>query len=121
MINITRTLISMLLILMVVSCSKNQTHKQDEVREMILLVGVSPNYPEIAAKNKIEGSVVLEFLVTKEGIVKDPVVISSNPKGIFEKEAIRAILKHKFLARSINEILVDAYATLKFDFKLTKE
>lgn len=120
MVNFIRILTTITFVLMLFSCSKNQTHKQDVVREMIIIVGISPNYPEEAVINKIEGSVVLEFLVTKEGIVKDPVVVSSNPNGIFEKEAIRAILKYKFLPRSINKEMVDARATLTIDFKLDK-
>jgi protein TonB len=108
----------LLSILVLGACSTKVLKKDDVIREMITIVGISPYYPKAAALDKIEGSVTVEFLVTKKGIVKDPVIISSNPIGVFDKEVIRAILKYKFLPRSINNEMVEARASLNFHFKL---
>ncbi len=47
-------------------------------------------YPEVAKKNKIEGRVIVHFIVNKEGMVKNPTIARSvNPE--LDAEAIRVI------------------------------
>ncbi|GIT60219.1 MAG: hypothetical protein Ct9H300mP20_00460 [Gammaproteobacteria bacterium] len=36
---------------------------------------------------------MLEFTVTKVGAVRDPIVVWSQPSGIFDRSAMRAALK----------------------------
>ncbi len=105
------------------SCANanKQTTKEDVVREMIIIVSVAPNYPKGAADDKIEGEVVVQFTVTKEGVVKEPQVMSSTPEGIFEEEAIRAIMKYKFSPRTVNNEPIEALAKLTIEFKLSPD
>ena len=51
---------------------------------------VPPQYPRRAAERGIEGCVVLKYVVTEVGSVRDPEVIQSIPQGIFDRAAIRA-------------------------------
>ena len=45
---------------------------------------VPPQYPRRAAERGIEGCVVLRYVVTEVGSVRDPEVIQSIPQGIFD-------------------------------------
>ncbi len=64
-------------------------------------------YPRRAMQRGIQGYVIVEFTVTKLGTVKDPVVISAEPEGIFEQAAINSVLGYKYKARVINGEPVD--------------
>ncbi|MCG8533675.1 MAG: energy transducer TonB, partial [Pseudomonadales bacterium] len=55
----------------------------------------------------IEGYVILEFTVTKNGSVKDPVVIEAYPERIFNSTAMKAALKFKYKPRIVDGEPVD--------------
>lgn len=63
------------------------------------MVRVPPQYPNNAASKGIEGYVTLTFSVNSRGEVEDVQVIDANPKGVFEKEARRALRKWKYQPR----------------------
>ncbi len=71
------------------------------------IVKVAPVYPRRAQTRGIEGHVLLEFTVTKTGSVKDPVVIESEPPGIFDRAAIQAALKFKYKPKVVNGEPID--------------
>ena len=66
------------------------------------IVKVQPLYPRRAQERGISGYVLLEFTVTELGTVEDPVVIESEPKGYFERSAVRAARKFKYKPKVIN-------------------
>lgn len=70
--------------------------------EYLPIVKVAPVYPRRALSRGIEGYVIVEFTVTKQGSVRDPIVIEANPEGIFERAAMDAALKFKYKPRVIN-------------------
>ncbi len=70
--------------------------------EYLPIVKVAPMYPESAAERGIEGYVLLEFTVTETGATADPVIIESQPKGIFDDAAKKAVLKFKYKPRVEN-------------------
>ena len=45
---------------------------------------------------------MLEFVVTAAGTVRDPVVIESDPPGVFDRAATNAALKFKYKPRVID-------------------
>jgi TonB family protein len=57
------------------------------------LVRVEPAYPDAAASIGVQGWVALEFVVSQQGRVEDPVVIASAPEGYFEAAALEAVSK----------------------------
>ena len=66
------------------------------------IVKVLPIYPRRAQARGIEGYVVLQFVVTKTGAVRDPVVIEADPPSIFNRAAINAALKFKYKPKVVN-------------------
>ncbi|MEC7470813.1 MAG: TonB family protein [Pseudomonadota bacterium] len=70
--------------------------------EYLPIVKVSPVYPRRALQRGIEGFVIVEFTVTKQGAVKDVYVIEPNPDGIFEQAAMDAAMKFKYKPRVVN-------------------
>ncbi len=57
---------------------------------------IQPEYPESAARRKIEGWVKVEFTVNEGGWVKDILVIDSHPRGIFEQVTVEAVSNWKY-------------------------
>ena len=86
--------------------------------DIIPLVRIRPMYPRDAAMKGIEGWVKVEFTITAIGTVKDPRVIASDPPRIFNREALRAILKWKFKPRVVDGVAVDRPATQIIGFDL---
>jgi len=70
--------------------------------EYLPIVKVAPVYPRRAQQRGITGYVLLEFTVTSTGAVKDPVVIESQPEGIFDNAAIQAALKFKYKPKVVD-------------------
>ena len=64
------------------------------------LTKVDPVYPEDALANGIEGEVELAFKVNIRGNPKKIKVIRSEPPGVFDKAAIKALKQWKFEART---------------------
>ena len=70
--------------------------------EYLPIVKVEPVYPRRAQQRGIEGYVLLEFVVTTSGAVRDPVVIDAKPPGVFDRAAIQAALKFKYRPKVAN-------------------
>ena len=69
--------------------------------EYLPIVKVAPVYPRRALQRGIEGWVLLEFTVSKQGTVKDIRVVDSQPKTkIFHRAAIKAAAKFKYKPRT---------------------
>ena len=82
------------------------------------LVKRPPKYPRRAEREGIEGYVLLEYVVTRTGAVRDPVVIESSerPRDIYDdrsvskaairtafaKAAIRAVLQYRYVPQYVN-------------------
>ena len=86
--------------------------------DIIPIVVIRPMYPREAAITGTQGWVKVEFTITDAGTVKDPRVIDAKPPRIFNREAIRAILKWKFKPRVVDGIAVERRATQVIDFTL---
>jgi len=86
--------------------------------DIIPVVVIRPMYPREAAMNGTEGWVRVEFTITEAGTVKNPRVVDAQPPRIFNREAIRALLKWKFKPRVVDGIAVERQATQVIDFTL---
>ncbi len=80
-----------------------------------------PQYPYKAAQRGIEGWVRVEFDVTETGSVEHVEVIESEPPGVFDRAAIRAVSRWRFKPRIVNGEAVPGKATQVVDFKLEKQ
>lgn len=71
--------------------------------EYLPIVRVEPIYPTRAASRGIEGWADVEFTVTTNGSVRDPVIIGSEPQStIWNRAVTRAVLKWKYKPRVVN-------------------
>jgi protein TonB len=77
-------------------------------------------YPRRAALKGIEGWVKLEFTIMPDGSVDDVKVIDAKPRRIFNRAAIKSILRWKFKPRVVNGKAVARRATQTMEFKLQK-
>ncbi len=69
--------------------------------EYLPIVKVAPQYPRRALKRGLEGDVILEYTVTKQGSVRSPAVLQSTDP-VFNKAAIDSALRYKYKPRVIN-------------------
>lgn len=53
-------------------------------------------YPGEAIQRQVEGDVVVEFTVTADGSVVNAAVLTSQPKGMFEASALRAVRNSRY-------------------------
>jgi protein TonB len=97
--------------------SFSQIDKTEE-GDVIPIVRINPMYPRDAQIRGLEGWVKLEFTITEVGTVKNPKVVEADPPRVFNREALRAILKWKFKPRVIDGVAVERTATQTLDFTL---
>lgn len=89
--------------------------------EFLPIVKVAPVYPRRALERGTEGYVVLEYTVTKQGTVRDPVVVEAKPAQIFNKAAIKSALRYKYKPRVENGEPVEVpRVRTKVTFKVAK-
>ncbi|MFU8877142.1 MAG: energy transducer TonB [Wenzhouxiangellaceae bacterium] len=86
--------------------------------DIVPLVRINPQYPRDALMNQIEGFVTIEFTITETGTVRDPRVVESRPPRVFDREALRAILRWKFKPRVIDGVATERRATQTLEFHL---
>lgn len=80
---------------------------------------MDPKYPMKAAREGIEGYVVMSFTIDKLGGVTDVKVIEAQPKRIFDKAAKRALKKWKYKAKVEDGVaLVQTGLTVRLDFNI---
>lgn len=76
------------------------------------------NYPPMAAQNKIQGRVVVQFVVEKDGSISEIKVVRSVDKDL-DEEAVRIIKSFpKFIPGRQNGRAVSVWYTLPVTFKL---
>lgn len=90
------------------------------VEQPVFTNKVKPKYPERAAKIKLQGYVILEAVLRKDGTVDDIKVLRGLGKGKFgfEEEAIKALKDWEFLPGKVSGKPADVRMTLKIDFML---
>ncbi|VAW40820.1 putative TonB-dependent receptor [hydrothermal vent metagenome] len=88
---------------------------------IIPIVTIQPNYPRKAQIAKIEGWVEIGFTITETGTVINPKVVKSKPARIFDREAIRAILKYKFKPKIVDGVAKTQYTTQTIEFALAED
>ena len=69
------------------------------------IVRVAPVYPARALSRGLKGFVDLSFTVTTTGSVEAPIVLQST-SSLFERAAIRAVLKFKYKPRVVDGVPV---------------
>jgi periplasmic protein TonB len=96
-----------------------QPGELDVDADVIPIVRIEPQYPRDALMRGIEGWVRLRFTINPDGSVSDPVVIAAEPPRMFNREAMRAILRWKFRPRIVDGQAVPRQAEQIIEFKIT--
>lgn len=84
---------------------------------------VPPQYPHDAINHNIEGYVILEAVLERNGTVGDMKVLRGLKQGKygFEHEAMEAVSQWQFLPAQRDGVTLDVRMTLKIDFVLDPE
>ena len=85
------------------------------------MVRVNPKYPIGAARDGIEGWVMLAFDINAIGEVVNISIIDSQPKRVFDKAARQALKKWKYKAKSIDgKNISQQKLTVQLDFTMAQ-
>jgi len=76
-----------------------------------------PGYDEASRKAKIEGTVVLRIIVTRDGLVKDPKIKRGLCEAL-DKRAVETVSQWKFTPATKNGKPVSLYLIVEVTFKL---
>ncbi len=92
-------------------------------RELTPLVRIPADYPLSALSREIEGWVLVRFTVTETGSVADPEILRSEPPGVFDRAAKRAVLKWKYQPQIVDgkPAPVVTYTRLRFEMEKDEE
>lgn len=66
------------------------------------IVKVQPIYPRRAQSRGIEGYVIVQYTVTKQGTTRNVHVVEAKPPGIFDRAAIQSAQKYKYKPRVVD-------------------
>lgn len=105
--------------------------------EYLPIVKVQPQYPRRALSRGMTGWVIVEFTVTEQGTVRDPIVVENcgwiknarkegecfdSPNGVFDRAAINAAEKFKYKPKVIDGTPVEtAGVQNKITFELVED
>ncbi|RYA24159.1 hypothetical protein CRU96_04495 [Malaciobacter halophilus] len=81
---------------------------------------VNPRYPRRAKIRRKEGFVQLAFKIDSSGFVSDVKVMKSNPEGVFERAAIKAMKRWRFKPSKDDVAGTFKNATITFNFRLAR-
>ena len=84
----------------------------------VLLKAVSPRYPIQAKRANQEGVVVVGYTVGADGSVSNVKVVSSQPRRIFDREAVDAVERWKFQPAMRGGVAVESTGERRIEFKL---
>ena len=80
---------------------------------------VQPEYPELARVARIEGRVILQAIILKDGTVGEIEVLNCNRPGVgFEESATGAVQQWRYRPAMQGNRPVDVYFTVRVDFDL---
>ncbi len=80
---------------------------------------VQPNYPELARQARLEGTVILQVVIQKDGSVSEPQILRVDKSSLgFEQAAIDAVTKWRYKPAEQNGKPVAVYLTVNVQFSL---
>ena len=88
-----------------------------DVKAPVKIFGPQPTYTEIARKARIQGVVIVQAIIDKQGNVTNIKVLKGLPMGL-EQAAVDAMKQWKFKPATLNGKPVTVYYNLTVNFKL---
>lgn len=90
-------------------------------REAVPVVRVQPMYPPRLIDQGVEGFVLLKFTITPSGGVTNVNVLESQPPGVFDRSATRALKRWRYDPQLVNGKPVSRPGqTVRLDFQLER-
>lgn len=86
------------------------------VSQGLLTRKITPNYPPLARQARIQGSVVMEAMISAEGSIENLRVISGHPMLIVA--AVEAVKQWKYKPYLLNGVPVEVQTTIQVNFNL---
>lgn len=86
--------------------------------DVIPLVRIDAMYPRKALQKRLEGFVTARLEINAQGSVDKVTVVDSKPRGVFEREAIRALYKYRFKPKMLHGEAVAQVASQTIEFSL---
>ena len=83
----------------------------------VRLGGAQPAYTELARKARIQGVVIVEAIIDKEGRVTNVRVLKGLPMGL-DQSAVDAVKSWRFKPATLNGRPVSVYYSLTVNFRL---
>lgn len=88
--------------------------------EYLPIVKVAPQYPRRALARGLEGEVLVRYTVTRQGTVRDPVVVQST-NSVFDRAAVDSAARYKYKPRVVDGQAVEvANVQTVIKFELAK-
>jgi len=88
-----------------------------DVKAPVAITRVEPTYTEIARKARIEGIVIIEAVIDRDGNVTEARILKPLAMGLSD-QAIEAVRKWKFKPGTLNGQPVPVYYNLTVNFRL---
>ena len=88
-----------------------------DVQKPVKISDVQPQYTEIARKARIQGVVILQTIINKEGNITDVKVLKGLPMGLTEA-AVAAVEQWRYEPATLNGKPVAVYFNLTVNFQL---
>ncbi len=96
-----------------------EAYKQSQLTERPSIVKrYAPDYPMKAKKMHVEGRIIIQVIVDKNGVPRNIQVKTANPPGYFEQVAIDAVNKMRFIPGKLHGKAVNTLVSIPFNFKL---
>jgi len=86
------------------------------VAEGRLLAPIQPIYPAIAKAARIQGTVVIEAIISEQGLVKQAQVVSGQP--MLARAALEAVSRARYQPYKLNGQPVEVDTTININFVL---
>jgi protein TonB len=98
------------------SNSNNKLEINQHVSQGLLIHKVTPEYPKAAKKKGIQGTVVLDAVIDKEGNMEDLHVVCGPPE--LTAAALKAVRQWKYRAYYLEGKAVEVETTININFQL---
>ena len=84
----------------------------------VVIKSVEPEYPKVALRAGIEGTIYLKVLVGKDGRVEEAIAVKG--KEIFQKAALKSINQYHFKPARQNDRAVKVYLVMPIRFRIAQ-
>ena len=88
----------------------------EELSQKLLLQKVNPSYPAQAIKTGLQGSVVLEALINRDGVIRDLKLVRGS--FLLGQAAFQAVRQWKYQPLVVNGHAMEAQTYVTVDFRL---